>query len=132
RPDVALSHNSYAQIVAARLCRIAAATAMDYEYQPANHVAFRLAGSVVLPEALPSSVVRRQGAAPAKVLRYEGLKEELYLGDFEPDPEILRKMGLTPRPRTLVIVRTPPSRALYHPSAHDLFETTLRAACGRP
>src|SRR6185437_8653492 len=34
RPDVALSHNSYAQIVAARSLRIPVVTAMDFEHQP--------------------------------------------------------------------------------------------------
>src|ERR1700716_1418210 len=52
RPDVALSHNSYAQIVAARTLRIPAVTAMDYEHQPANHLGFRLARRILLPEVL--------------------------------------------------------------------------------
>ena len=43
RPDVALSHNSYAQILAARALRMPVLTAMDFEHQPANHVAFRAA-----------------------------------------------------------------------------------------
>src|SRR4051794_13444850 len=49
RPDVALSHNSYAQIAAARTLRIPAVTAMDYEHQPSNHLAFRLASTILLP-----------------------------------------------------------------------------------
>ena len=53
RPDVALSHNSYAQIVAARTLGVPIVTAMDFEHQPANHLAFRLATLVLLPEALP-------------------------------------------------------------------------------
>ena len=36
RPDVALSHNSYAQIVAARSLGIPAVTAMDFEHQPST------------------------------------------------------------------------------------------------
>src|SRR5262245_30198900 len=52
KPDVALSHNSYAQIVAARTLRIPVVTAMDFEHQPANHLAFRLARKVLLPAAL--------------------------------------------------------------------------------
>ena len=53
RPDVALSHNSYAQIVVARSLGIPAVTAMDFEHQPANHLAFRLATRVIAPEVLP-------------------------------------------------------------------------------
>ena len=71
-PDVALSHNSYAQIVAARSLGIPAVTAMDFEHQPANHLAFRLATTVLVPEVLPQDAIERQGAAGTKVVRYPG------------------------------------------------------------
>jgi predicted glycosyltransferase len=131
RPDVALSHNSYAQIVAARSLRIPAVTAMDFEHQPANHVAFRLATTVLVPEVLPVDVIRRQGAGPAKVVRYPGLKEELYIGDFKPDRAILDKVGLDPRPRIVAVARTPPTRAVYHSSSNPLFEPALRTVCSQ-
>jgi len=131
KPDVALSHNSYAQIVAARTLGIPAVTAMDFEHQPANHLAFRLATTVVVPEALPSEVIQRQGAAGAKVVRYSGLKESLYVGDFEPDPEIVGKLGLVQRPRVLAVARTAPTRAVYHGSSNPLFEATLRTICSQ-
>jgi uncharacterized protein len=131
RPDVALSHNSYAQIVAAFSLRIPAVTAMDFEQQPANHLAFRLASTVLLPEVIPLRSVRWQGAAPQKVVRYPGLKEELYIGDFEPDPAILAKLGLETRPETVVVARTPPSRAVYHPFSNPLFEDALRTICSQ-
>jgi uncharacterized protein len=131
-PDVALSHNSYAQIVAARSLRIPAVTAMDFEHQPANHLAFRLARTVVLPEVLPTAALRRQGATSRKVVRYPGLKEELYIGDFEPDPLILDQVGIGARPGVLVVARTPPSRAVYHGVGNPLFEHALRAVCSQP
>ncbi len=131
RPDVALSHNSYAQIVAARSLRIPAVTAMDFEHQPANHLAFRLATRVLLPEVLPLASLRWQGVTTKKLVRYAGLKEELYLGDFHPDPLIVGKVGLTVRPETLVVARTPPSRALYHSFDNPLFEAALRMICAQ-
>ena len=130
-PDVALSHNSYAQIVAARSLGIPAVTAMDFEHQPANHLAFRLATTVLVPEVLPQDAIERQGAAGTKVVRYPGLKESLYIGDFEPDPEILRKLGLDPRPRIVAVARTAPTRAVYHSSANPLFEEALRTICSQ-
>jgi uncharacterized protein len=131
KPDVALSHNSYAQIVAARSLGIPAVTAMDFEHQPANHVAFRLATTVVVPEILPSEVIQRQGAAGAKVVRYSGVKEALYVGDFEPDVQILSKLGLHRRPRVLAVARTAPTRAVYHGSSNPLFEVALRTVCAQ-
>ena len=62
RPDIALSHNSYAQIVAARALRMPILTAMDFEHQPANHLAFRAADAILVPDVLPRGVIRRQGA----------------------------------------------------------------------
>lgn len=130
-PDVALSHNSYAQIAAARSLRIPAVTAMDFEHQPANHLAFRLATTVLVPEMLPVRAIRRQGAVPAKVVRYPGLKEALYVGDFEPDADILTKLGICPRPRVVAVLRTPPTRAVYHSSSNPLFEDAVRAICAQ-
>ncbi len=132
RPDVALSHNSYAQIVAARSLGIPAVTAMDFEHQPANHLAFRLATTVLVPEVLPRQMIERQGAVAAKLVPYPGLKEALYIGDFEPDPGIVRKLGLDPRPRILAVARTAPTRAVYHASSNPLFEGTLQTVCSQP
>jgi len=129
RPDVALSHNSYAQIVAARSARIPVVTAMDYEHQPANHLGFRLARTVLLPEAMRDVNVRRLGASPRRTRFYPGLKEEVYLGDFEPRPTVLEEVGVSPDGGgPVVVARTPPDRAFYHQFANPLFLEALRAA----
>jgi uncharacterized protein len=126
RPDVALSHNSYGQVVAARTLSIPAVTAMDYEHQPANHVAFRLASFVFLPEALRGSEVVGQGASAAKTRYYDGLKEELYLGEFTPDPDVLERVGVQRSDETAIVVaRTAPSRAAYHRFENALFADVL-------
>jgi predicted glycosyltransferase len=126
-PDVALSHNSYAQIVAARVLGLPIVTAMDYEGQPANHLAFRLADVILMPEALRGSAARRQGATDRRTRFYPGLKEEIYLGDFEPDPAVLSMLGIEPDGRALVVARTPPSRAAYHQFGNPLFREAIEA-----
>lgn len=132
RPDVALSHNAYAQIVAARALRIRAVTAMDYEHQPANHLAFRAAQTILLPEAVPQRAVRRQGARPGKVIRYPGLKEEVYLADFEPDPGIESMLGLDRSGGLgLAAARAAPAGAAYHRAENPLFEQALRVLSER-
>jgi predicted glycosyltransferase len=131
RPELALSHNSYAQIVAAWGLRIRVVTGMDYEHQPANHLAFRLAHAVLLPEALRGTVVARQGASAAKTRFYPGLKEELYLGDFEPDPTVVARAGVQRDADTvLVVARTPPTGALYHQFENGLFTAALGRLAG--
>jgi predicted glycosyltransferase len=121
--DMALSHNSYAQVLAARLLGIRAITAMDYEYQPANHVAFRAAHRVILPRVFSPRIARLQGASARKARYHQGLKEEIYLGDFEPNDNVLRELGIPERNgRTLVVARTPPTGATYHRFGNPQFE----------
>lgn len=79
---IAVSHNSYAQIVAARTLGIPVLTSMDFEGQMANHIAFRIANRVLLPEAFPEDVAKRQGASERKLRRYSGVKEALYVGSW--------------------------------------------------
>lgn len=123
RPDVALSHNSYSQICAARLTRLPVVTAMDYEHQPANHLAFRLAQRILVPESLPASKLARQGGSERKLVRYEGFKEQVYLADFEPDPDILASLGIVrSEGRRLAVLRAGPIGAAYHRRENPVFE----------
>lgn len=131
--ELALSHNSYSQILAARAVGIPVVTAMDFEYQPANHLAFRLADVVLLPEALREEPMSRQGASARKVRFYPGLKEEIYLADFRPDPGVLAQIGIEREEhRPIVVLRTPPSRASYHRFGNPLFEQALTAIGADP
>jgi hypothetical protein len=67
-----------------------------------------------------------QGASPAKTRYYDGLKEELYLGEFTPDPGVLERLGVERSDGTRVVVaRTAPSRAAYHRFQNALFVDVL-------
>lgn len=123
-PSVAVSHNSYAQAVAARTLGIPTVTAMDYEFQPANHLAFRCAGLVVVPEVFPLDMLRAQGARSGKVWRYPGLKEEIALAGFQPDPGYLQSAGIDDS-LPVVVVRPPADMALYHRFENPLFSRLL-------
>src|ERR1041384_3358772 len=114
--DLAISHNSYSQILAARGLGLKTITLMDYEHQPANHLAFRFASRIIVPQAFPDAALSRFGAAAAKIRKYDGLKEDVYLADFEPDPKFfsqLERLGID-RDDALVTLRPPASEALYH------------------
>jgi predicted glycosyltransferase len=125
RFDLALGHGSNDVTVAAALLRIPRSTMFDYEWATVQHtVNCRLGNAVVVPEAIPPERLDRYGAR-RKLGRYPGLKEEYYLADFEPDPAILAELGLdTARP--IVVVRTPPSLALYHRLENDVFADVLQ------
>jgi uncharacterized protein len=131
---LAVSHNSYAQIVAARALGIRTVTLMDYEHQPANHLAFRLATRVVVPRAFPAAALRRCGASARKVRRYDGTKEDVYLADFVPDPHFnrqLRALGID-ADDLLVVVRPPAREALYHRFENELFDELLERLRAQP
>jgi uncharacterized protein len=124
RPDVVLTHNSYSQLVAARMLGMPSVTSMDYEYQPANHLAFRCAGAVFVPEAFDEAALGKCGASPAKVWRYPGIKEEISLAGFVPSPGYRESLGV-PDDRVLVVVRPPARFALYHRFDNLLFAAVL-------
>ena len=122
--DVALGHGSNDVTIAAALLRIPSSTMFDYEWATVQHnVNCRLARAVVVPAAIPPERLDRYGAR-GKVRAYEGLKEEYYLADFEPDEAVLVELGLV-RERPLVVVRTPPEVSLYHRFENDLFARVL-------
>jgi len=125
RFDVALGHGSNDVTVAAAVLRIPSATMFDYEWATVQHnVNCRLARAVVVPDAIPPQRLERYGAK-GKVRAYEGLKEEYYLADFQPDPAVLEQLALDPA-RPIVVVRTPPELSLYHRFENDLFARVLQ------
>src|SRR5438067_2473558 len=131
--DLALSHNSYAQIAAAAALGIKSVTLMDYEHQPANHLAFRLASRVIVPRSFPATELRKYGASTKKVKRYDGLKEDVYLADFKPDSsfeQALQKLGIAEQDE-LIVARPPAREALYHRFEHELFDDLLMALSAR-
>jgi hypothetical protein len=124
RFDVALGHGSNDVTVAAALLRMPSSTMFDYEWATVQHnVNCRLAKAVVVPDAIPQERLYRYGARN-KIRPYEGLKEEYYLADFEPDAAVLSELGLD-RSRPIVVLRTPPAVSLYHRFENDLFRQVL-------
>jgi uncharacterized protein len=123
--DAALAHGSHYLTLAARSLGIPSSTTFDYEFATLQHqLGCRAATFVVVPEAIPPERLTRYGVRPPKLRRYEGLKEEYYLADFEPDRRVLEEFSLDPE-NVLVTVRTPPALALYHRHSNPLFLEVL-------
>jgi predicted glycosyltransferase len=129
RFDRAMGHGSNDVSVAAKLLRIPAATAFDYEWAKVQHnVNCRLCRAVVVPDAIPPERLYRYGAR-GKIRAYEGLKEEYYLADFTPDDSVLTELRLDGA-KPIVVVRTPPEVSLYHRFENDLFRQVLERLQG--
>jgi uncharacterized protein len=123
--DLALAHGSHELTMTARRLGIPSSTTFDYEWAWLQHqLGCRAATKVVVPAAIPPDRLARYGARPPKLLQYEGLKEEYYLSDFEPDPTVLDRVGVD-RGRVLVVLRPPPDVSLYHRHSNPLFPQTV-------
>ncbi|WP_406857097.1 DUF354 domain-containing protein [Alsobacter sp. KACC 23698] len=132
--DLALGYNSYAQALAALATGVPLATCMDYEYQPANHLAFRIARRIIVPEGYERSILRKQGGTAAKVVVHEGLKEHVTLVDFEPDPRFpatLASLGVS-ESDILVTMRPPATQSAYHRFENHLFEQAVLRMADQP
>jgi uncharacterized protein len=123
--DLALAHGSHELTLSARRLGIPSATTHDYEFATLQHqLGLRAATKVVFPDSVPEERLARFGVKPPKLLRYPGLKEEYYLSDFEPDPDVLERLRIDTG-RVLVVLRPPPDVSLYHRHSNPLFPQTL-------
>ena len=122
--DVALAHGSHHLTMTARRLGIPSGTTFDYEYATVQHqLGCRAATVVVTPDAIPPARLERYGVRPPKARQYPGLKEEYYLSDFEPDPQVAADYA--DPDRVVVVVRTPPDVSLYHRKSNPLFPQVL-------
>lgn len=133
--DLFVGHNSYEPLVAAKIIGIKTINLMDYEHHPANHLSFRLASRIIVPESFPDAALRKFGVSATKVKRFAGLKEDVYLADFKPDPNFqneLLRLKIKPTD-ILVVVRAPALEALYHRGfSGALFEEMLDLFASQP
>jgi predicted glycosyltransferase len=124
--DLAVAHGSNDLALAAKSLGIPRVNTFDYEFAIQQHnIGCRLATRVMVPDAIPPERLTRFGVGPDKLVQYEGLKEEYYLADFEPDEAVLEELGVD-RERILVVLRPPPDVSLYHRKSNPLFPQVLR------
>lgn len=118
---LALSHNSYHQIMACKMLKIKNITFMDFEGQIANHLAFRLSDLVVVPKFFKKNYLKLYGAKNVRF--YSGLKEEVYLWDFNDDKDYILELGIK-RDLPVCVMRPPATSSLYY-KKNDLFFEVL-------
>ena len=127
--DVSFGHGSRALPIASRMLGIPSVTMYDYEW--VNPTIFnRFCSKILLPEVIDEQRCREAGIDYRKVRHFPGFKEQLYLKDARPDPEIARELGLKPE-RKKILLRPPATMAHYHDPEterimNQLLETLLR------
>jgi predicted glycosyltransferase len=128
---LALSSGSYSQALAAPLLRIPMVACGDYEGNPGNHISLRLARRIIVPNVFHKPNLLRYGASLSKIVSYGGIKENVYLADFVPDPRFLENNGI-PADRIIVTMRPPSDVSSYHRFKNPLFDELLLWAASHP
>ena len=116
RYDVAAGSHASDFVFAAWTLGIPQLTFLDDERtQRGARLDVRLVDEVAVPEAVPPEAVTALGAPPDKLFRYPGFREEYYLYDLRPDPDVLSRLALDPD-GVVGVVRPPrPASAFADP-----------------
>lgn len=126
-PDFAVSHGSRGQMIVCRLLGIPAMCIADYEF--ARSVGPFGPRWLMLPDVIPDSAL---AAANQTIIKYSGIKEDVYAPQFLPDPAIRAELGL-PEGNLIVTLRPPATEAHYHnPESDALYEEAVRFLSEQP
>lgn len=120
KPHLAVAHGSRSQMLVSKLLRIPSVCILDYEF--ARSVTLFKPTWSMAPEIIPFSESARK---TLHILQYPGIKEDVYVPTFKPDPSIKSRLGIDDR-AVVVVVRPPASEAHYHdPKSDELFAATI-------
>jgi uncharacterized protein len=120
KPTLAISHGSRSQLVISNLLRIPSLLMVDYE--SANKVIFTRPTWYMCPEVLPDSAFSIDAS---RILKYPGIKEDIYVRRLVPDSHIRADLGLTDED-LVVTMRPPATEAHYHrPESDKLFDAVV-------
>jgi predicted glycosyltransferase len=77
---------------------------------------------LITPEICPDKAFAH---VTKRILKYPGLKEDVYVPNFKPDPSTLTNLGIN-REELVIVIRPPATEAHYHnPKSEQLFEATV-------
>ncbi len=118
--DLAVSHGSRAQMMCAFALGIPTLLILDYEY--IAMMGFIRPDWIFVPEMIPDS---KELKPKRQVLRYPGLKEDVYVPRLQLNPTVGKQLGFN-EADIVVPVRPPATEAHYHnPDAEVLLDAAL-------
>ncbi len=128
KPHLSLNLGSRSQNLASKLRRIPVVEIMDYEHS--SEPSWLESRWLFMPQAV------REGVYPHekndRFLTYRGLKEDVYVPDFAPDPSLRNQLGLNDGD-TVVTVRPSATEAHYHnPESEALFVRLMERCLATP
>ena len=122
----AVSHGSNDLAVAAKLLKLHSTVLHDFEGATTMHkINFRLADKIMVPQVIPWAALAALGLDQRRYRPYAGIKEQVTLADFEPDPTVVETLGLDAA-RPIAVLRPPATMSLYHRGIENtLFDQVL-------
>ena len=125
RFDAVFSHGSRSIFPAARLLRLPLIALGDYEHTELPAFLGRWTTLLMVPDVIPPEAFTRKGVPPERVLGYPGLKEDLYVHGFTPDPGIIESLRIDTK-KIIILMRPPATMAHYAVKASgELFSLIL-------
>lgn len=112
RFDAVFCHGARGVFPVARLLRLPLITMGDYEHAIHPAAFFRWPALHLVPDAIAPDVLVRRGVPEESIVRYAGLKEDLYVHDFTPDPRIAKDLGV--ERESIMILMRPPAMAAHY------------------
>lgn len=120
KPDLAVSHGSRSQLIVSTFLGIPSLFMSDYEF--ATGWAFIRPTCMVCPEVIPNTALRLD---PNRILKYPGIKEDVYVPRFVPGRSVRPQLGLKEQ-EVVATIRPPASEAHYHnPQSEELFDAAV-------
>jgi len=127
RPHLAVSHGSRSMFALASILRIPTITIVDYEHT--RWMWFLGKAWAMLPDVIPETALKLR---KDRILRYPGIKEDVYAPFFRPNPAIKRILGITDQ-ELVVTLRPPATEAHYHnPESEVLFDAVVEVISQTP
>jgi len=127
RPDLAVAVCSRSQLIVSTLLGIPSLFMGDYEF--ATGWALIRPRWLLCPEVIPNQAIRLD---PKRIMKYRGIKEDIYVPRFVPDPGIRSRLGLEEQD-VVATIRPPASEAHYHnPQSDELFAAAVQFLAKSP
>jgi uncharacterized protein len=119
-PDLAVSHGSRSQLIACSPLGIPCLFFRDYEFS--TPLPLVRPTWLMCPQVIPNATLQCDFR---RILKYPGIKEDVYVPRFVPDPSIRQQLGLQEQD-VVVTLRPPANEAHYHhPQSAELFAATV-------
>jgi predicted glycosyltransferase len=130
KPILAISHGSRSLFVLASILRIPTITIFDYEH--AKWIKPIGTHWVIVPDVMPEEAILGIGIHKERILRYPGIKEDVYVPSFRPDLSIRKEFNLRDE-EILVTIRPPATEAHYrNPQSDSLLRAVFELIAQTP